>query len=109
MELLLASVIVSSLMVLLALIMLLTYLIVRKRISQDGSGPYLCGEDSKDFSSTLSVGSLNFYWGSIASVLRKFYEVIRDKVHTGVLNDWLSFMSIWLSIAVVVLLITVFL
>lgn len=99
------SVLASSLMVLLTLIMLLTYLAVRRRVSQSGLEPYLCGEDSKDFSNTLSVGSINLYWGSVASVLRRFYEVIRDGVHTGMLNDWLSFMSVWLALATVVLLI----
>ncbi|MEM1983088.1 MAG: hypothetical protein QW267_04760 [Sulfolobales archaeon] len=98
MEVLTLTLITSSLMLVATLITYLLYVSVRKgSTANQSSEPYLCGEGVDDFRSSISVGSTNLFWGSTSANLKKFYTVLRDNVHTGVLNDWLFFMGIWLT------------
>ena len=62
---------------------------------------YACGEDLPV--DKASVSGLNFYWGVVRKSLRSLYAIIRDKMHTGILSDWLFFMSFWLVIIVIAL------
>lgn len=62
---------------------------------------YACGEDLPV--NKASVSGLNFYWGVVKRSLRSLYATIRDKMHTGILSDWLFFMSLWLVIIVITL------
>lgn len=98
------AVLASTSMLITALIIYLIYLSVRSSGgSEAGSEPYLCGESVNDFRDSISVGSENLFWGSTSATLRKLYEVLRDRVHTGILNDWLTYMGIWFSIATMAL------
>lgn len=96
------ALITSSLMLVVALITYLLYLSVKKVGSSSGSSsePYLCGEGVEDFRSSISVGSTNLFWGSTSVNLRGFYSVVRNRIHTGVLNDWFFYMGIWLVLGV---------
>ncbi|MEM1601406.1 MAG: hypothetical protein QXH57_05460 [Sulfolobales archaeon] len=102
MDVLSLAVIASSLMLLVALLTYLSYMVVRKG-SRTGnlSEPYLCGESVNDFKDSMSVGSTNLYWGSTSSNLKKFYSILRDEIHTGVLNDWFFYMGMWFVLAVI--------
>ncbi len=109
MDVLTLTVFTTTLMLLVGLIVLVSYLVVRKEgSSKSGSEPYLCGESMDDFKAYISVGSSNLYWGSVSAILKKFYEVLRDRVHTGILNDWLVLMSLWFFTAVIISFIVVF-
>jgi len=106
---LILTILTTALMLLVGLIILASYLVVRRKgSSKSGSEPYLCGESMDDFKTFISVGSSNLYWGSVSAILKKFYEVLRDKIHTGVLNDWLVLMCLWFFIATITSLIVVF-
>ncbi|MCC6022270.1 MAG: hypothetical protein LM560_04005 [Desulfurococcaceae archaeon] len=109
MDVLTLTVLTTGLMLLVGLIILISYLIVRRESSsKSGLEAYLCGESMDDFKNHISLGSSNLYWGSVSAVLKKFYDVLRDKIHTGILNDWLVFMSLWFFIAVIISFIVVF-
>lgn len=95
------TLVVSLLMLLVALLTYLSYIAVRKSSSQNISEPYLCGESVDDFKNSISVGSSNLYWGATSATLSKFYKVLRDEIHTGVLNDWFFYMGIWLTLGIV--------
>lgn len=107
MELLIASLTISAAMLLAALATILMYLRSRRSGgSSVGQEPYLCGEGFDDFRSNFSVGSINLFWGSTSATLKKFYYVLVERVHTGILNDWLVFIGLWFALAVVALFIT---
>ncbi len=104
MDVITASILASISMLITALIIYLIYLSVRSSGgSETGLEPYLCGESANDFKDGISVGGDNLFWGSTLATLRRLYEVLRDEVHTGVLNDWLTYMGIWFSIATIAL------
>lgn len=95
------TLIASALMFVVAFPTYLLYVLVRRSsASGSSSDPYLCGEGVEDFKNSISVGSSNFFWGSTSANLKKFYSVLRDSIHSGVLNDWLFYMGIWLSLGV---------
>lgn len=97
------TIIASSLMMFVALLTYLSYMAVRRGSrSENLSEPYLCGESVNDFKDNISVGSTNLYWGSTSSNLKKFYSILRDEIHTGVLNDWFLYMSMWFALAILV-------
>ncbi len=74
------------------------YIIVRRGSgSENPTEPYLCGESVSDFRDSISVGSTNLYWGGTSAALRGVYQVLRDLIHTGVLNDWFFYMAIWFA------------
>ncbi len=102
------TLIASSLMLLVALLTYLSYAAVKKGgSSQNLSEPYLCGESVDDFKNSISVGSTNLYWGATSAILSRFYKVLRDEIHTGVLNDWFFYMCIWLVLGVLLSFITI--
>jgi hypothetical protein len=103
MDVLTLTIFTTTLMLLVGLIILTSYLMIRREgSSKSGLDPYLCGESIDDFKAYISVGSNNLYWGSVSATLKKFYEVLRDKLHTGVLNDWLVLMGLWFSTAIII-------
>lgn len=101
MDVLSLTIIASSLMLLITLLTYISYMAVRKGgRAENLSEPYLCGESVNDFKDSISVGSTNLYWGSTSSNLKKFYSILRDEIHTGVLNDWFFYMGMWFVLAI---------
>ncbi len=94
-------------MIIVTLILYSTYLYVRKHRkvipAPEKFKPYACGEDSSV--ETISVSSRNLYWAVISSVFKKLYQNLREKLHTGVLNDWFISMVLYLTIIFIVLVI----
>jgi phosphotransferase system glucose/maltose/N-acetylglucosamine-specific IIC component len=83
-----------------ALVSLLVVLVIKNRIRVTTA--YLCGESEEDFKNSLSPGSSVLFWG-VPYIFRKYYYVVRDKIHTGVLDDWFSLMTPFLVILPIIL------
>lgn len=94
-------------MIIIALLLYSTYLYVRKHRkvipAPEKFKPYACGEDASV--ETISVSSRNLYWAVISSVFKKLYRSLREKLHTGILNDWFISMVLYLTILFIVLVI----
>ncbi len=92
-------------MIIVALMLYSTYIYVRKHRkvipAPEKFKPYACGEDSSV--ETISVSSRNLYWAVISSVFKKLYQNLREKLHTGILNDWFISMILYLTIIFIVL------
>ncbi len=92
-------------MIIVALLLYSTYLYVRKHrkvvSAPEKFKPYACGEDTSV--ETVSVSSRNLYWAVISSVFKKLYRGLREKLHTGILNDWFISMVLYLTILFIVL------
>jgi hypothetical protein len=55
---------------------------------------YLSGEP-EDVINTPTPSPANLYWGFIKRLARGLYTGIRDRMHTGNLQDWVRFMASW--------------
>ncbi len=58
------------------------------------TGTYLGGEP-EDIVSNPTPSPANLYWGFIKKFAGSLYHALRDRMHTGSLQDWLLFMSSW--------------
>ncbi len=65
--------------------------------------PYGCGEELTR--EQVSIGSRELYWSVVSKVFNKLYTVLREKIHTGILSDWLSLMTVFLTVMVLILVI----
>lgn len=75
------------------------YLIVSRKVRVTSA--YLCGEDERDFSKSLSPGGSPMYWGA-TEVLKKCLKTLRESIHTGFIDDWFSLMIPFMMVLVVI-------
>lgn len=101
------SLILTLSMLAIALVMFIVSLSFRSRkVSTEGSEMYIGGEGEEVLMHKVP-SILALYWGIIRRAWRKAFDVLREAVHTGILNDWLGYMSIWLCLALLIALISV--
>ena len=96
-----ATLSISSLIIAL-IITLVVKALIRGRIAK--TEMYIGGE-SEDVLSVKSYLSSGWYWAYVSRTMRKVVEVLRDKVHTGILNDWYIYVAFYLTILLVISLI----
>lgn len=86
------------------IISIITVIIRGKRISLEGDEMYIGGEGEEVLMYRVpSVIAL--YWGIVKKAWKKAFEMLRDAVHTGILNDWYGYMGIWLGLILLLALI----
>jgi len=73
------------------------------RASSEKRKPFACGESIPPVKT--GVPDMGMYMIVWRRVFQPLYKVIRDKVHTGILSDWLVWMFIFMVIVVVVLIV----
>ncbi len=98
MDVLLVMVELTVIMLIVSTLLYSTYAYIRRYrrtiITKYKIQPYGCGEElSRD---QVSVGSRNLYWSITYNVFRKLYQLLRDKIHTGILDDWFVLMVLFL-------------
>lgn len=94
------TMVLTGAMVLLIVIVYAIVLSIRRtRTSQLGGEMYIGGE-SEDVISLKVPSVLTLYWGIIRRSWRKAFDILRGVVHSGVLNEWYSYMNVWLSLLV---------
>ncbi len=62
---------------------------------------YLGGEP-EDIVSNPTPSPANLYWGFVRRFARVLYRAVRDRMHTGNLQDWLLFMTSWYGLLLLV-------
>lgn len=78
------------------------YLLKSRRVRE--TPVYLSGEPENVVSMiTPSIASL--YWGFMMRFAKSLYEALVKKVHTGSLHDWYRFISSWLGILLMLLIV----
>lgn len=103
------SLIVSGLMIFATIIVLLIVIVLRKgRISIEGDEMYVGGE-SEDVLRYKLPSIIALYWGIIKKAWKKAVDYLKEAIHTGVLSDWYSYMSMWLGFLLFIALITIML
>jgi len=90
-----ASIVLTGIMILL-LIVIIGIAYIFRRISIGGEEMYIGGE-SEEILMYKIPSVLALYWGIVRRAWGKAFKQLRDAIHTGILNDWYSFMSIWLT------------
>jgi len=71
------------------------------RSSEEKRRPFACGEALRP--TETGVPDASMYWAVWRKLFRSFYNTIRDKIHTGILSDWLFWMFIFLVLLAIVL------
>ncbi len=67
---------------------------------------YLGGESSSSL--RIRIPSVTaMYWGLISRAFKRTFSALRDKVHSGILNEWFYYMSIWFFLLTVIAIITI--
>ncbi len=61
---------------------------------------YLGGEP-ESVVDTTTPSPMNLYWGFIKRFGRGLYRSIRDRFHTGNLQDWISLMASWYGLLII--------
>lgn len=75
--------------------------------SSERRKPFACGESIPPPKTGLpDAGMFTAVW---KLVFKSLYTSLRDKMHTGVLNDWLMWMLIFMAVIVVTSMVVVFL
>jgi len=69
---------------------------------------YLSGE-GEDVVSNPSPGVGSLYYGFMKRFARGLYRLLTEKIHTGSLHDWFSFISSWLGLLVLIAILTLIL
>lgn len=101
------SLALTGIMLLATLIINTTVVVVRgRKISLEGDEMYIGGESEVVLEHKIP-SVLALYWGIVKRSWRKAFEILRDSIHTGVLNDWLGYMSMWFGLILFMALIVV--
>jgi|GEM_PF-694304 len=58
--------------------------------------PFACGELLRP--SETGVPDASMYWAVWRKLFLSFYNTLRDKLHTGILSDWLFWMFIFMVV-----------
>ncbi len=71
------------------------------RASREKRAPFVCGESIPPSKTSLpDMGMYAIVW---RRVFKSLYTTLRDKLHTGVLSDWLTWMFIFMVVIIIVL------
>ncbi len=62
---------------------------------------YLSGEP-ENIVDKPSPSPANLYWGFLKKFAYGLYKQLRDKVHTGNLQDWVNFMAGWYGLLLII-------
>ncbi len=101
------TLIVTGTMLLLTIIIYTMVLSIRRaKTSQLGEEMYIGGE-SEDILSLKVPSVLALYWGIVRRSWRKAFDILRDVVHSGILNEWYGYMTMWLSLLLLLSLIVI--
>ncbi len=57
--------------------------------------PVYLGGEPENVINTPTPSPMNLYWGFIKRFAKSLYVEIRDKTHTGNLQDWIKLMASW--------------
>ncbi|MEM0470611.1 MAG: hypothetical protein QXH02_02960 [Desulfurococcaceae archaeon] len=99
------SLILTGATILVALITVAIVVVARRgRMSTEGAEMYIGGEGEEVLRRKIP-SVLALYWGIVRKAWRRAFETLRDSVHTGVLNDWYGYMSMWLGLVLLIALI----
>ncbi|MEM0355378.1 MAG: sodium:proton antiporter [Desulfurococcaceae archaeon] len=107
------TVILSFIFVLAIVFLTILYLALRpKTHSRRITEIYLSGE-GEDVVSSHTPSPMNMYWTIIKKFFNQIYRELIEKMHTGSLLDWASFMLSWFGLLIILsiaitLLVTVF-
>lgn len=96
-------------MVIPAIIMFFIYLSARYELYSSGTEKtklYACGEEIKPIQASASVE--NLVWTVIKKSMRSVFTYIREVIHSGVLNDWLTYMISFFGFLVLILVVVAF-
>lgn len=77
-----------------------------RRVSSEGDEMYIGGE-SEEILRHKVPSVLALYWGIVRKAWKKAFETLKEAVHTGVLNDWYGYMSVWLGLAILIALLAI--
>lgn len=75
------------------------------RRSEEKGKPFACGEDVPPLKT--SIPDVHMYSVVWRRVFKSLYNSLRDRLHTGVLSDWLFWMFLFAVILVIVLVMVV--
>ncbi len=62
---------------------------------------YLSGE-SEEIVSNPTPSPSHLYWAIMSRFAAKLYDCLRERMHTGNLQDWIGFMTSWYGLLLVV-------
>ncbi len=94
------TLILSGVLVFTALIMWIIYTLVKSnpvKVSEEFKEPYLAGEPPTTVSK-IDIPSHTLFWGFIYGLSRKLYHYLRERMHSGVLNEWGEYMVAYLGL-----------
>ncbi|MEM1644445.1 MAG: sodium:proton antiporter [Ignisphaera sp.] len=91
----------GSMFIITLVVFIISFSFRSRKVSTEGAEMYIGGEGEEILRYKLpSVIAL--YWGIIKRAWRKAFNILGEAVHTGILNDWLGYMSIWLGLALLI-------
>ncbi|MEM1526033.1 MAG: sodium:proton antiporter [Ignisphaera sp.] len=102
----LSLILTGSMLIITLIVFILAFSFRSRRVSTEGVEMYIGGESEEILRYKLP-SVLALYWGIVKRAWRKAFDVLREAVHTGILNDWLGYMSIWLGLVLLVAIISV--
>ena len=93
--------ILTGVMVLVAGIVAALFELTKPKHAEGGESekynPYLAGE-AESVVSRVDAPIDALYWGFVKGWGKKLYLYLREVMHSGNLNDWGSYMSLWMGI-----------
>jgi len=95
-----ATLILSGVLAFTALITWFIYSVVKSNptnVSEEFKEPYLAGEPTSTLS-RIDAPSNTLFWGFIYGLSRKLYHYLRERMHSGILNEWGEYMSVYLGL-----------
>ncbi len=75
--------------------------IALSRKSSEAEAMYIGGEDEEVLQRKVPSADA-FYWGIVKRAWRDAFRILRDAVHSGKLNEWMGYMSMWFGFLVLV-------
>ncbi|MCX8142325.1 MAG: hypothetical protein N3F04_06165 [Candidatus Nezhaarchaeota archaeon] len=73
--------------------------------SSEKQKPFACGEALP--SSKTGLPDVSMYSIVWKRVFKSLYDTLRDKVHTGILSDWLAWMFAFMVITIIALIVVI--
>ncbi len=75
--------------------------IALSRRSGEADAMYIGGEDEGILQRRVPSADA-FYWGIVKRAWRDAFRILRDVIHSGKLNEWMGYMSMWFGFLVLV-------
>ncbi len=74
--------------------------------SSKADAMYIGGEDEGILQRRVPSADA-FYWGIVKRAWKDAFRILRDVIHSGRLNEWMGYMSMWFGFLVLVALLAV--